>query len=191
MESYFSCTCLAERSLPTSRADISRATSPANVACQLFYSYLTCHVLFPTLRGLFYLLVFHANSSRITALANFVCQLFESYFTANYACQRQPTSPANFSRVTSPANFCCQLFESYLTCQFSCSRVTSHANVSRVTSPANFSRRLFAANFVCQLFESYLTRQRLMPSLPEFLHLAGQRCFTCINLPLCFRASFE
>ena len=102
--------------LPTSHANLSRVTSPANLSCQPLKSYFTCQLLMPTLRGLFHLLTSHAN---------FTCQLRLPTFRE--LCHL-PTSHANFSIVTSPANFSCQLFGCYLII------LKAQANFSGVTS---------------------------------------------------------
>ena len=116
-------TCRELLHLPTSHANLSRVTSPANFSCQLVESYFTCQLLMPTCRELLHLPTSHANLSRVTSPANFSCQLVESYFTCQLlmpTCRELlhvPTSHVNLSRVTSPAYFSCQLFESYFTCQ--------------------------------------------------------------------------
>ena len=74
-------TCRELFHLPTSHANLSRVTSPANFSCQLVESYFTCQLLMPTCRELLHLPTSHANLSRVTSPADFSCQLFESYFT--------------------------------------------------------------------------------------------------------------
>ena len=77
-----------------------------------------------------------------------------------------PNSDPNFSRLTSPFQLRLPTFRKLLDLP------TSHANFSSVTLLANFScqvsRITSPANLSCQLFQSY---------------------FTCINLPLFFRAT--
>ena len=65
--------------LPTSLANFSRVTSPANLSCQLFESYFTCQLLMPTFPELLHLPTSHASFSRVTSPANFSCQLFGCY----------------------------------------------------------------------------------------------------------------
>ena len=48
------------------------------------------------------------------------------------------------------------------------------------TLPPNYSRVISPANFSCQVFENYLACQLLILTFESY--------FTCINLPLCFRA---
>ena len=65
--------------LPTSHANLSRVTSPANFSRQLVESYFTCQLLMPTCRELLHLPTSHVNLLRVTSPANFSCQLFGCY----------------------------------------------------------------------------------------------------------------
>ena len=87
-------TCRELLHLPTSHANLSRVTSPANFSCQLVESYFTCLLLMPTCRELLHLLTSHANLSRVTSPAYFSCQLFGCYLILLKA-------QANLSGVTS------------------------------------------------------------------------------------------
>ena len=87
-------TCRELLHLPTSHANLSRVTSPANFSCQLVESYFTCQLLMPTCRELLHLLTSHANLSRVTSPAYFSCQLFGCYLILLKA-------QANLSGVTS------------------------------------------------------------------------------------------
>ena len=167
-------------------------TSPANFACQLFESYLTCQLFTPPFRELLH----RASFAR----------LFGTYFARQLLVptlrelSRLPTSLVNFacqlSRVTPPAHFARQLLESYFTCQlfesyFTCEQLaptfgqllhlpTSRANFRlnffftcqlfmptwRVTSPANFSCQLFGSCFTCQLLTPPCRELLYLPTLP-------------------------
>ena len=80
--------------LPTSHANLSRGTSPANFSCQLVESYFTCQLRMPTCRELLNLPASHVNFLRVTSPANFSCQLFGCYLILLKA-------QANLSGVTS------------------------------------------------------------------------------------------
>ena len=182
-------TCRELLHLPTSHANLSRVTSPANLApCEFVLSPMnplrgSCvskrsrcgAVRIPTFREILYLPTSRGNFSK----NHFTCQLLVPPFRE---VLHLPTSPANFSRVTSPANFSRQLFENYFACQLLMLTFrkllhlpASHANFSRVTSPANFSCQLFESYFTCQLLMptfllSYFACQLLMSTLRELLH---------------------
>ena len=58
-------TCRELLHLPTSHANLSRVTSPANFSCQLVESYFTCQLLMPTCRELLHLPTSHVNFSAV------------------------------------------------------------------------------------------------------------------------------
>ena len=108
-------TCRELLHMPTSHANLSRVTSPANFSCQLVEGYFTCQLLMPTCRELLHLPTSHVNFLRVTSPANFSCQLFGCYLILLKA-------QANLS------DFSCQLFGCYLIL------LKAQANLSGVTS---------------------------------------------------------